>query len=339
MLGSVRSVGHVVLAAAMTLACSGVVLAAAMTLACSGAALAQAYPSRPVTIIVPFTPGASTDAVARLTRDVLARELGQPVVIENRPGAGGTLGAGVVASAAPDGYTLLISVNAPLTTNMFTQKAYPFEPRTAFAPISLAADSVLVLAVNAKLPVKTVQELVDYVKSNPGKVSYGSAGVGTAHHIAGEMINRRTGIDMAHVVYRGSAPAIQDLVGGNIQVSFGTTPAVLPHAQDGTIRIVALAEAKRHPDMPGIPTIGETLPGVVTNTWVGFLAPAGTPRPIIDKLNAAMNLALRQPDIIEKFKLQGLTAKGSSPDELQELIKTEYGHWEKVIPSIGIQAK
>jgi tripartite-type tricarboxylate transporter receptor subunit TctC len=326
MLGSVGSVGRAV-------------LAAAMALACSGAALAQAYPSRPVTIIVPFTPGASTDAVARLTRDVLARELGQAVVIDNRPGVGGTLGAAMVANAAPDGYTLLIAVNAPLTMNMFIQKSFPYEARSAFAPISLTAESVLVLAVNAKLPVKTVQELVDYVKSNPGKVSYGSAGVGSAHHIAGEMIKQRTGIDMAHVAYRGSAPAIQDLVGGNIQVSFGTTPAVLPHAQDGSIRIIALAEAKRHPELPGVPTIDETLPGVVTNTWVAFLAPAGTPRPIIDKLNAAMNLALRQPDIMEKFKLQGLTAKGSTSDQLQELIKAEYAHWEKVIPGIGIQAK
>jgi tripartite-type tricarboxylate transporter receptor subunit TctC len=326
MLGPVRSVGRLM-------------LATVVALVGSGAALAQTYPSKAITIIVPFTPGASTDAVARLTRDVLARELGQPVVIENRPGAGGTLGAARVANAAPDGYTLLISVNAPLTMNMFIQKSFPYEARSAFAPISLAAESLLVLAVNSKLPVKTVQELVDYVKSNPGKVSYGSAGVGSAHHIAGEMMKQRTGIDMAHVVYRGSAPAIQDLVGGSIQVSFGTTPAVLPHAQEGTIRIIALAEAKRHPDLPGVPTIDETLPGVVTNTWLGFLAPAGTPRPIIDKLNTAMNLALKQPDVVEKFKLQGLTARGSSAEELQELIKAEYAHWEKVIPSIGIQAK
>jgi len=316
-----------------------VLVVAAVALTVSGAALAQPYPERPVTIIVPYPPGASTDAVARLTRDILARELGQPVIIDNRPGAGGTLGAAVVANAQPDGHTLLISVNAPLTMNPHIQKTFPFEARTAFAPISLAAESLLVLAVNAKLPVKTVRELVDYVKSNPGKVSYGSAGVGSAHHIAGEMIKQRTGIDMAHVAYRGTAPAIQDLVGGSIQVSFGTTPAVLPHAQEGTIRIVALAEARRHPDLPGIPTIAETFPGIVTNTWVGFFAPAGTPRPIIDKLNAAMNLALKQPDIIEKFKLQGLTALGTSPEELQKIVAEEYGRWAKIIPAIGIQAK
>ena len=271
----------------------------------SGSALAQTYPNRPITVIVPFPPGASTDAVARLTRNVLARELGQPVVIENRAGAGGTLGAAVVANARPDGYTLLITVNPPLTMNMFIQKAFPYDARTAFAPISLAAESVLVLAVNAKIPVGTVQELVDYVKRNPGKVSYGSAGIGSAHHIAGEMLKQRTGIDMAHVAYRGTAPAIQDLIAGNIQVSFGTTPAVLPHAQEGTIRIIALAEARRHPDLPGIPTMGETYPGIVTNTWLGFFAPAGTPRPIIDKLNAAMTLALKQPERHREVQVAG----------------------------------
>ncbi|MBO0763487.1 MAG: tripartite tricarboxylate transporter substrate binding protein [Hyphomicrobiaceae bacterium] len=300
---------------------------------------AQTYPERPITVVVPFTPGASTDAVARLTQDTLARELGRPIVIENRPGAGGTQGAAVVANAHPDGYTLLITVNSPLTTNMFVQKAYPFDPRMAFAPISLAADSVLVLAVNAKIPVTTVRELVEYVKRNPGKVSYGSAGIGSAHHIAGEMINQRAGIDMAHVPYRGSAPAIQDLVAGSIQVSFGTTPAVLPHAQEGTVRILALAEARRHPDLPGVPTIAETYPGIITNTWVGFLAPAGTPPAIISKLNAAMNRALKQPDVIEKFKLQGLTAVGSSPEDLHRLIAEEYARWEKVLPGLGIEAK
>src|SRR5262245_53920441 len=317
----------------------GGALVAVLTLITAPTVSAETYPDRPVTVVVPFTPGASTDAVARLTQDILARELGQPIVVENRPGAGGTQGSAVVANAKPDGYTLLVAVNSPLTTNMFVQKTYPFDPRTAFAPISLAAESILVLAVNARLPVTTVRELVEYVKHNPGKVSYGSAGVGSSHQIAGEMINQRTGIDMAHVPYRGSAPAIQDLVAGSIQVSFGTSPAVLPHAQAGAIRILAIAEAKRRPDLPEIPTIAETYPGIVTNTWVGFLAPAGTPRAIIAKLNAAMNLALKQADVIDKFKLQGLTAVGSSPEDLQRLITEEYARNEKILPALGIQAK
>jgi tripartite-type tricarboxylate transporter receptor subunit TctC len=302
-------------------------------------ASAQSYPERAITIIVPFTPGASTDAVARLTRDVLERELGAPVVIDNRGGAGGTIGAAAVASAKPDGHTLLITVNAPITMNTYVQKSFPFNALTAFAPISLAAESILVLAVHSAVPVKTVKELVDYARANPGKVSYGSAGIGSAHHIAGELIKQKTGIDMAHVAYRGSGPAIQDLVAGNIQVSFGTTPAVLPHAQAGSIRIIAIAEAKRHPDLPGVPTIAETLPGVVTNTWVGFFAPAGTPPAIIAKLNKAMNLALKQPDSIEKFKLQGMTPMGSSAAELGKLVAEEHARWGKIIPAINIQAK
>ena len=302
-------------------------------------AWAQDYPNRAITIIVPFTPGATTDTVARLTRDVLERELGAPVVIDNRGGAGGTIGATAVANAKPDGYTLLISVNAPITMNPHVQKSFPFDAVAAFEPISLAGESMLILAVNPSLPVKTVPELIDYAKQNPGKISYGSAGVGSAHHVAGEMMKQKTGIDMAHVAYRGGPLAIQDLISGNIQVSFGTPPAVLPHAQAGAIRIIALAEAKRHPDYPGVPTIDETLAGVVTNTWVGFFAPAGTPQPIIDKLNKAMRVALAQPDAIEKFKLQGLTAVSSSPEELRKTVKEEYERWGRIIPNINMQAK
>jgi tripartite-type tricarboxylate transporter receptor subunit TctC len=305
----------------------------------AGAASAQDYPNRPITIIVPFTPGATTDAVARLTRDVLERELGAPIVIDNRAGAAGTIGSTAVANAKPDGYTLLITVNAPITMNMYFQKSFPYDATTAFAPISLAAESLLVLAVQASLPVKTVQEFIDYAKQNPGKLSYGSAGIGSAHHIAGELMKQKTGIDMAHVAYRGGAPAIQDLVAGNIQISFGTTPSVLPHAQAGTIRIIALAEAKRYADLPDVPTIAETLPGVVTNTWVGFFAPAGTPPAIIDKLNKAMTLALKQPDTVAKFKVQGLTPIGSSPDELRRLVKEETERWGKILPAISAQTK
>ena len=302
-------------------------------------ASAQDYPNRPITIIVPFTPGATTDAVARLTRDALERELGAPIVIDNRAGAAGTIGSTAVANAKPDGYTLLITVNAPITMNMYFQKSFPYDATTAFAPISLAAESLLVLAVQASLPVTTVQELIDYAKQNPGKLSYGSAGIGSAHHIAGELMKQKTGIDMAHVAYRGGALAIQDLVAGNIQISFGTTPSVLPHAQAGTIRIIALAEAKRYPDLPDVPTIDETLPGVVTNTWVGFFAPAGTPPAIVDKLNKAMTLALKQPDTVAKFKVQGLTPIGSSPDELRTIVKEEIERWGKILPAISAQTK
>ena len=301
-------------------------------------ARAETYPNRPITLIAPFPPGASTDFLARIIRDPLNEALGQPVIVENRPGAAGTTGAAAVASAAPDGHTLLVSVNAPVTMNVYMQKNFPFDPATAFAPVSTMADVWLALAVNASLPVKSITELIDYAKRNPDKkLSYGSAGIGSAHHIAGELLKQKTGIDMLHVPYRGGGPAMQDLVAGHIPISFGTSPAVLPQANAGTIRILALAEAKRSPDLPGVPTIDETIPGVVTATWVGLFAPAGTPRPIIDRLNKIVVDALKQPDTIEKLKQQGANPVAGSPEELAGRIKTELANWGRIIPSIGIK--
>ncbi len=228
-------------------------IALAAVVALTLPAFAQDYPNRPITVVVPFPPGASTDASARITQDPMSQALGQPIVIDNRGGAGGTTGSAAVANSKPDGYTLLVTVNAPITMNKYMQKNFPFNPKTAFAPITLMADSVLALAVNAALPVTSVQELIDYAKKNPGKLAYGSAGIGSGHHIAGEQLKKITGIDMVHVPYRGGGPAIQDLVAGNIQVSFGTLPAVLPQAQAGKIRIIAVIDTKRHPDLPERP--------------------------------------------------------------------------------------
>ena len=184
---------------------------------------------------------------------------------------------------------------------------------------------------------RPIPELLAYAKERPGKISYGSAGIGSAHHIAGELLKQKTGIDIQHVPYRGGGPAIQDLVAGHIAMSFGTTPAVLPLAQSGAIRIIALAEAKRDPDMPDVPTIAETVPGVVTATWLGLFAPAGTPQAIVDKLNKAAVDALKRPDVIAKMKQQGAKPVGSTPAELTNLVRTELDHWAKIIPSIGIQ--
>ena len=264
------------------MSCSALVRGIAALLFSSAACTAtqaQTYPSRPITIVAPFPPGASTDFIARLLRDPLAEALGQPIVVENRPGAGGTTGTAAVASAAPDGHTLLVCVNAPVTMNVYMQKNFPFDPKTALAPIVTAADVLMLLAVNAAVPAKSVAELIDYAKANAGKkLSYGSAGIGSAHHIAGELLKQKTGIDMMHVPYRGGGPAIQDLVAGHIPISFGTSPAVLPQAAAGTIRISRWPRTKRSPMLPDVPTVDETVPGVVTLTWVGLFAPAGTPQ-------------------------------------------------------------
>jgi tripartite-type tricarboxylate transporter receptor subunit TctC len=309
----------------------------ALTLLAANAAIAQNYPNRPITMIVGFPPGGSTDAAARILQDPMGSALGQQIIIDNRGGAGGTTGAAAVVNAAPDGQTLLLTVNASLTMNKFLQKNYPFDPKTALEPVALLNDVVLVLAVNSELPVHSVAELIDYAKKNPGKLSYGSSGVGSGHHICGELLKQKTGIDMVHVPYRGGGPAIQDLVAGQIQVSFGTLPAILPHVASGKIRIIAAAEKKRIPELPDMPTIDETVPGVINIGWGGILAPAGTPKPIIEKLNRVANDALKQPAVMQKFSVQGLHIMTATPAEFKTMISDEIDYWAKIIPSIGIQ--
>jgi tripartite-type tricarboxylate transporter receptor subunit TctC len=300
-------------------------------------AAAQDYPSRPITLIVNFPPGGSTDAMARIIREPLSQALGQTVVIDNRGGAGGTTGAAAAAAAKPDGYTLLLSVNSALTTNKYLQKNFPFDPKTAFAPITLMSDVALVLAVHPLLPVHNVTELIEYAKKNPGILAYGSAGVGSSHQICGELIKQKTGIDMVHVPYRGGAPLMQDLLAGNIKVSFSTLPAALPQAQAGRIRIIAAAEKTRLPELPDTPTIDEAIPGIVNVGWNGLLAPAGTSAQIIGKLNALTVAALQMPEVIAKMKLQGLHPLNSTPAEFADLIAREVDHWGRIIPAIGIQ--
>jgi tripartite-type tricarboxylate transporter receptor subunit TctC len=301
------------------------------------AASAQEYPNRAITLIVNFPPGGSTDAMARIIREPLSQALGQNIVIDNRGGAGGTTGAAAVANAKPDGYTLLLSVNSALTTNRFLQKNFPFDPKTAFAPITLTSDVALVFSVHPSLPVHDVGELIEYAKKNPGKLAYGSAGIGSSHHILGELMKQKAGIDMVHVPYRGGAPLMQDLIAGNVKVAFNTLPTALPQAQVGSIRIIAAAEKTRLPELPDTPTIDETVPGVINVGWNGLLAPAGTPTQIIDKLNAAAVRALKAPDVLAKMKLQGLHMMSSTPAEFANLIVREVDHWAKVIPLIGIQ--
>jgi tripartite-type tricarboxylate transporter receptor subunit TctC len=310
---------------------------ATAALAAPHRAAAQDYPNRAVTLVVNFPPGGSTDAMARILREPLSQALGQSIVIDNRGGAGGTTGAAAVANAKPDGYTLLLSVNSALTTNRFLQKSFPFDPRTAFAPITLTSDVALVLAVHPSLPVHDVAELIAYAKTN--KLAYASAGIGTSHHILGELIKQKVGVDLVHVPYRGGAALMQDLIAGNVRVAFSTLPVALPQAQVGSIRIIAVAEKTRLPELPDTPTIDETVPGVVNVGWNGLLAPAGTPAAIIDKLNAVTVAALKTPDVIAKMKLQGLHAMSSTPAEFAGLIAREVDHWGKIIPSIGIRSE
>src|SRR5262245_18219222 len=306
--------------------------AASVTVTAPLLAAGQDYPNRPVTLIVNFPPGGSTHAMARIIRQPLIQALGQSHIIHNRGRAGGTTGAAAVANARPDGYTILLSVNSALTTNRYLQKNFPFDPKTAFAPITLTSDVALVLAVHPSLPVHDVTGLIEYARKNPGKLAYATPGI-----VCGELLKQKVGIDMVHVPYRGGALAMQDLLAGNVKVGFYTLPVALPQAQAGAIRVIAAVEKTRLPELPDTPTIDETVPGVINVGWNGLLAPAGTPAPIIDKLNAAAVAALKMPDIIAKMKLQGLHPLSSTPAEFASLLVSEVDHWAKVIPSIGIQ--
>jgi len=310
---------------------------AAGVLAVAFAAQAQDYPVKPITIVVPFPPGASTDTTARALLPKMTEMLGQPVVVDNRPGSGGNVGTGFVARAKPDGYTLLLTVNPPISMNKHMFKELPYDPEKDLTPISLIATTVMALAVNPSLPVKTVQELIDYAKAHPGELKFGSAGIGSAHHINGEVMNRKAGINMVHVPYPGGGPAIADLVGGHIMVSFGTLPAVLPHAQTNALRIIALAEDERYEGLPDVPTISETIPDVGVQTWIGVMAPGGTPRPIVDKLNAAVNAALKDPAVVDLYKKSGVQVRGTSVEELAEVIHKDLAEYEVLFPQIGIE--
>jgi len=310
---------------------------AAGILAVAFAAQAQDYPTKPITIVVPFPPGASTDTAARALLPKMTEVLGQPVVVDNRPGSGGNVGTGFVARARPDGYTLLLTVNPPISMNKHMFKELPYDPEKDLTPVSLVATTVMALAVHPSLPVKTVQELIDYAKAHPGELKFGSAGIGSAHHINGEVINREAGIDMVHVPYPGGGPAIADLVGGHIMVSFGTLPAVLPHAQSNALRIIAVAEDERYEGLPDVPTIAETIPGVGVQTWIGVMAPGGTPRPIVDKLNAAVNEALKDPAVIDLYKKSGVQVRGTTVEELAEVIHKDLAEYEVLFPQLGIE--
>jgi tripartite-type tricarboxylate transporter receptor subunit TctC len=221
--------------------------------------------------------------------------------------------------------------------NMYLQKNFPYDPKRAFAPITLAASAPLFLVVSTSLPVKTVAELVNYAKQRPGMLSYGSAGVGTGHHIVGEWIKKEAGIDMVHIPYRGSAPIVQDLISKEIQVGFGTLPSIIPAVDLGAVRILAVAEGKRYSELPDVPTIAETLPSITFGAWYGVFAPAGTPRAVVDRLNKAMLTALKNPASVAKFKAQGVVPVGSTPEELANRIGIELELWSRVVPSIGLK--
>lgn len=304
--------------------------------AVSGLAWAQAYPSRPVRIIVPFPPGGTADILARLMGQRLSDRLGQPFVIENRPGAASNVGTEAVVRAPADGYTLLL-VTASNVTNTTLYEKLNFNFIHDIAPVASIDRVPLVMTATPSLPAKTIPEFIAYAKANPGKLSMASAGNGSPGHVSGELFKMMSGVNMVHVPYRGDAPALTDLIGGQVQVMFGLLPSVIEHIKDGELRALAVTTAMRSDALPNIPIVSDFVPGFEASTWQGVGAPKSTPAELLEKLNREINAALADPKIKERIADLGGTTVASSPDDFGKLLAEETEKWAKVIRAANIK--
>lgn len=318
--------------------------AAALGLALSAAAALQAlaqsqgFPSRPVTIVVPFAPGGAGDILARMIGQRLEQKWGKTVLVENKPGAGGVIGANTLVKATPDGHTLMIAPSATMAVNVTLYKTLSYDPTADFVPLALAAQTPFVLVVNPSLPVKNVQELVQYVKDRSGQVSYATAGAGVPHHLFAELLKNMTGIRMSPVAYRGSLPALNDVIAGHVPLMFVDLGPSLGLIQAGKVRALGVSTKARVPNIPDVPPIAETgVPGFDAASWQMFVAPAKTPRPIIDKLHSDLNSVLAMPEIQQGITKTGMGLMDSrSVAALQEFIKSEIVRWGTVVRQAGI---
>jgi tripartite-type tricarboxylate transporter receptor subunit TctC len=301
---------------------------------------AQSYPNRPIRMIAPFPAGGLVDVLARAVGDELAKTLGQPIIVENKPGAGGNIGADLVAKAEADGYTLLMTSPGIQSINQFLYKSMPFDPDKAFAPISLVAEMPMVVVVHPKTNVKTLSELIGAARANPGKLSFGSAGIGTTGHLGQALLTHVAKIELTHIPYRGAAPSVTDLVAGQIDGVVDNPPTVMQHIRAGTITPLAVAAKERLAVLPNVPTSAEAgLPGWEASSWFGVVAPAGTPPEIVKRLHAEIAKAVRQPSM-EKFTTQsGARMVGNTPDEFAALIVDERKKWGEIVKAANITAQ
>ena len=314
-------------------------LALLLLLAGATSVLAQAYPTRPVRLVVGFTPGGGVDINARLLAPKLGEYLGQQVIVENKPGAGTNIANEFVAKSAPDGYTLLINT-AALAINMSLYRDLPFDALRDFAPVSVFSESPNVLVVNAKLPAHNLKELLALARGAPGKLNYSSAGVGTTQHLAAELLKLRTGTFIAHIPYKGTAPSLTGLIAGEVDLSFANIPAIQAHLKTGRLRALATAARQRDPQLPDVPTMSEAgVEGVDVVVWYGVLAPAGTQSEIVGTLARAIARAARDSEVRKRMLEQGAAPVGNTPEEFAKLLRAEVARWAEVVKVSGARAE
>ena len=312
-------------------------IAGAVALALPAAALAQAYPSKPIKIVVPFAVGGIADTFARALGAKLSESWGQPVVIENKGGAGGNIGADLVAKSPPDGYTLVMGNIGTHAINQYLMKSMPYDTMKDFVPIAHVLDADNLLVVHPSVPAKNVAELIAHAKSQPGKLAYASGGMGTTSHLAGELFKSVAGVDLVHVPYKGNSPAITDVMGGQAQMIFATMPTVIQQARAGKLRALATLGAERNRTTPDIPAMNETLPGYQVSNWIGLFAPAGTPPEIVSRWNAEVQKVMRSPEIEKRLETEGAKFVPTTPQSFAAFQKAEADKWADAIRKAGIK--
>ena len=299
---------------------------------------AQEYPTKPIRLVITYPPGGNTDLVGRALALKLGEFMGQQVVVDNRGGAGGVLGSMITAQSAPDGYTIMLGTSAGMVINPLLSRKLTYDPVRDFAPVSMVVIVPQLLVINPQLPVKNVRELIAFAKAKPGYLNAGSSGVGTPNHFGTELLKWLAGVDIVHVPYKGGAPALTDLLGGQIQMAFSSVPAVLPHIKAGRLVALGVGSAKRSPALPNIPTIAEAgVPGYEYTTWYGIFAPAKTPRTLIARLNAEIVKAMETPDIKDRFTALGGDPDPGTPEELRAYMANESAKWAKIIKAANIR--
>jgi tripartite-type tricarboxylate transporter receptor subunit TctC len=313
-------------------------VACLLPLGLAAPATAQNFPERPITLVIPFAAGGSTDLVGRLVAEKMSESIGQQVIVENKGGAGGNLGAAAVAKAAPDGYTILLATVATHALNPAVYSKMPYDPVKDFAPISLLVTVPNVLIVHPSIPANTTQELIALLKANPGKYSYASSGNGTPLHLSGELFKTMAGVDLVHVPYKGAGPALVDVIGGQVPIMFDNLPSSTQHIKNGKLRGLGVTQVQRAAAFPDMPTIAEALPGYETYTWNALFAPAGTPPEIVKKLNEEANKAVNDPAVKAKLAEFSATVVASTPEELGKHVTAELAKWAPIVKQSGAKA-